>query len=336
MIFLTTTAIEIDEELLNRCIILTVDESPEQTAAIQSMQRTSRTRDGLRARRKRDAVRTLHQNAQRLIESLEVFNPYAERLTFRHDQTRTRRDHEKYLSLIDAITLLHQHQRERRTEDEGGELVEQVVVSLDDIALANELAHEALGQSLDELPPQTRRLLEELDTMVGAACDAEGIDRCDYRFTRRAVREHIGWGNTQLKVHLKRLEELEYVLVHQGGPGRRMIYELAYDRHAARDGRFLAGLLDVEQLRGEGSGDSDSNRSGSGPNQSGQNSNRSGRGRAEVGGVSGAGRGGANGPQGPLAAPTALNPGFGPPKTRTGWVERPLSTSPVVDVAVSD
>jgi DNA primase len=31
MIFLTTTAIEIDEELLNRCLVLTVDEDREQT-----------------------------------------------------------------------------------------------------------------------------------------------------------------------------------------------------------------------------------------------------------------------------------------------------------------
>ena len=34
MIFLTTTAVEIDEELLNRCLVLTVDEGREQTRAI--------------------------------------------------------------------------------------------------------------------------------------------------------------------------------------------------------------------------------------------------------------------------------------------------------------
>ena len=39
MLFLTTTAIDIDEELLNRCLVLTIDESREQTAAIQARQR---------------------------------------------------------------------------------------------------------------------------------------------------------------------------------------------------------------------------------------------------------------------------------------------------------
>ena len=65
MIFLTTTAIEIDEELLNRCIVLTVDEEREQTRAIHQLQRERQTLEGLLARRERDDVRTLHQNAQR-------------------------------------------------------------------------------------------------------------------------------------------------------------------------------------------------------------------------------------------------------------------------------
>ena len=34
--------------------------------------------------------------------------------------TRTRRDHMKFLTLIQAVTLLHQHQREIKTSDEDG------------------------------------------------------------------------------------------------------------------------------------------------------------------------------------------------------------------------
>ena len=49
-LILTTTAIEIDEELLNRCIVLTVDEGREQTRAIHELQRTAQTLDGLLAR----------------------------------------------------------------------------------------------------------------------------------------------------------------------------------------------------------------------------------------------------------------------------------------------
>ena len=37
MLMLTTTAIDIDEELLNRCLVLTMDERREQTRAIHAL-----------------------------------------------------------------------------------------------------------------------------------------------------------------------------------------------------------------------------------------------------------------------------------------------------------
>jgi hypothetical protein len=40
------------------------------------------------------------------------------------------------------------------------------------------------------------------------------------------VRAHTGWGHTQLKTHLHRLEELEYLIVHRGGRGQTFVYEL--------------------------------------------------------------------------------------------------------------
>ena len=114
---------------------------------------------------------------------------------------------------------------------------------------ANELAHEALGRSLDELSPQTRRLLELVTAMVEAQCVAQGITRSDTRFSRREVREYAGWSDFQVKMHMHKLEELEYVLVHRGGRGQSFVYELLYDG-AGRDGKpFLMGLVDVETLK---------------------------------------------------------------------------------------
>ena len=88
MIALTTTAAEIDEELLNRCLVLSVDESRPQTQAIHAAQRARRTLAGLQARTERETLLKLHQNAQRLLEPLAVVNPYADRLTFLDDRTR--------------------------------------------------------------------------------------------------------------------------------------------------------------------------------------------------------------------------------------------------------
>jgi len=252
MIFLTTTAIDLDEEMLNRCLVLTVNEDREQTRAIHRIQREGQTVEGLLRRQDRDAILAVHRNAQRLMKPVFVVNPYARELTFQDSQTRTRRDHMKYLTLIRTITLLHQHQRARKTVQHNGRAVEYIEVTVNDIAVANRLAHEVLGRSLDELPPQTRRLLLAVDEMVTAECKRQKMERSDYRFSRRDVREATGWGDTQLKTHLHRLEELEYLLVHRGGRGQSIVYELMFKRPKDGGKPVLGGLIDVEKLSKNG------------------------------------------------------------------------------------
>jgi DNA primase catalytic core len=248
MIFLTTTAIDLDEEMLNRCLVLSVNEDRAQTQAIHRVQREAQTLEGLLQRRDRSTILAVHRNAQRLLKPVFVANPYARELTFHDSQTRTRRDHMKYLTLIRSIALLHQHQRPRKTVEHHGRTVEYIEVALADIAVANRLAHEVLGRSLDELPPQTRRLLLAVDTMVTAECERQKMARSDYRFSRRDVREATGWGDTQLKIHLHRLEEMEYLLAHRGGRGQSFVYELVFARLADSGKPTLPGLIEIEKL----------------------------------------------------------------------------------------
>jgi len=66
-----------------------------------------------------------------------------------------------------------------------------------------------------------------LDLMVTSVCKERGLARADYRFTRREARERLGLGGTQLWLHLKRLVEAEYVVVHPSRHGRGVVYELA-------------------------------------------------------------------------------------------------------------
>ena len=83
MIFLTTTAIEVDEELLNRCVVLTVDEDREQTRAIHELAaRAPDARGPAGAAGAGAASRKLHRNAQRLLRPLLVVNPFARELSF--------------------------------------------------------------------------------------------------------------------------------------------------------------------------------------------------------------------------------------------------------------
>jgi hypothetical protein len=247
-IFLTTTAIKVDEELLNRCVVLTVDEDRAQTKAIHQKQRHKQTLAGLLAQHDRQQTLALHRNAQRLLKPLLVVNPHAEQLTFLDERTRTRRDHAKYLTLIRAVALLHQHQRPVQTIEHQGKPVEYIEVTPDDIEVANRLAQEALGRSLDELPPQTRRLLNLIDDLVTQGCQQQGLEREDYRFSRRQVREHTGWGYTQLQIHLRRLVEMEYLLVHRGSRGHSFVYELLYATPLLAPS-LRSRLLEVARLR---------------------------------------------------------------------------------------
>jgi DNA primase catalytic core len=250
MIMLTTTAVELDEELVNRALVLTVDESAAQTRAIHRLQRERRTLSGMLQRETRRELVALHQNAQRLLEPLRVVNPFAPELTFIDGRIRTRRDHEKYLTLIDVIALVHQHQRERKTVRRGGEIIEYIEVTREDLDVANQLAAQVLTRSLDELPPQTRVFLTALDRWLTSECDRERVTRAERRFLAREAREATGLGATQVKLHLRRLVDLEYVLVHRASRGNGVSYELAYTQEAAPVNLLSIGMVPAGRTSG--------------------------------------------------------------------------------------
>ena len=139
----------------------------------------------------------LHRNAQRLLKPIAVVNnPMEDAADFPDYMTRTRRDHMKFLTLIQAIALLHQYQREMKTDTRNGETLEYIEATKRDVKLAQELVRHVLGPSLDDLPPHTRRLLGGISKMV-TACERLQIECAEYHFTRRTVREYTHWGDTQ-------------------------------------------------------------------------------------------------------------------------------------------
>jgi DNA primase len=284
MLLCTTTAAQVDEELQNRCLVFVVDEGREQTRAIHELQRRRHSLSGLWAEEERASVLELHQNAQRLLRPLKVINPYAEQLTFLDDRTRTRRDHLKYLSLIESIALLHQYQRPLRSASRLGQEKSYIEVEPQDIELANRLASEALGRSLDELPPQSRRLLMIIDQMVQQRCGELAVQRSDYRFRCREVRERCGWGNTQLKAHMGRLVEMEYLLVHRAARGQSFVYELLYEGQGKDGQPFLMKLLDPSHFGAESKSAEYEQK------WSGQKEERSAPGRPRIGGKPAPGR----------------------------------------------
>jgi len=154
----------------------------------------------------------------------------------------------KYLTLIQSIAYLHQYQREIKSIIQNEQRIEYVEVTIDDIKIANQLAHEVLGRTLDELPPQTRKLLELLCESVQAESKTKGMEISDYRFSRKDIRQVTGWGLTQVAVHCQRLEAMEYLIAHSGKRGQSMKYELCYDGQGNEGDKFMLGLIEPEQL----------------------------------------------------------------------------------------
>jgi hypothetical protein len=95
------------------------------------------------------------------------------------------------------------------------------------------------------------------------------------------VRQYTGWGDTQVRLHLHRLEELEYLLVHRGGRGQSFVYELVFERQDDSGKPMLPGLIEIEKLTGYNYD----------AKNAGQNGQFAGATRPQNGGIAGGARG---------------------------------------------
>jgi energy-coupling factor transporter ATP-binding protein EcfA2 len=219
-VIVTTTSSELNDETKSRFFVVSVDESREQTRRVLEAQRR-REAGEISAR---DEVFRRHHALQRCLRPVRVVNPYAPQLTFPDHRLSTRREHPKYLGLIRAIAFLRQFQRD---EADG-----EIRVELADIETAHLLADRILGQSLEDLSPPARKLLEAIHAW-----------RPKGTFTRHEIAAKAGWPWTQVWTYVRELSEAEW-LIDKGGRPRR--YELAWD---GREGRVCLALRSIGEIR---------------------------------------------------------------------------------------
>ena len=65
-------------------------------------------------------------------------------------------------------------------------------------------------------------------------------------FSRRELRDACGWSLTQVRVHLERLVDLEYLAIRHGRLGSQFVYEILFDLDAPEAVAHI-GLIDVAQ-----------------------------------------------------------------------------------------
>jgi hypothetical protein len=98
------------------------------------------------------------------------------------------------------------------------------------------------------MPPQSRRLLEIIKDLVRTMRKEQRVEQQLALFSRRDLQAASGWSYSQIKRHLWRLQELEYVVPRFGRMGATLKYELVIDADEP-EGVAHIGLLDVEKLR---------------------------------------------------------------------------------------
>lgn len=250
----STCAEKIDFETRNRFCIVTIDESREQTKRILQKQREQESLEGVLESEEEEVVTKKHHNAQRLLKKLKVINPYFDELTYPDDNLLMRREQKKYLTLIKTITFLHQYQREiKREKTRSGKEIDYIEATIEDIALANKLAAEVLGRSLDELSPHTRKLLKLIKQMTQERSEKEKKKREFIFFTRRSICEYTGWSYFQTREPLETLVQMEYLILSKE-KNNQYFYELIWDGEGEGGEKFFMGLIDVERLRKNHSG----------------------------------------------------------------------------------
>ena len=241
-VMITTTNPEINYETYSRFIVMTVDESREQTKNILKLQRSQETFQGLLQKRDNERTKRLHQNIQRLIIPMEVVNPHSEKLTFTDNILRARREQKKYLTLIKAVALLRQHQKEIKEGRDGSDSFYYIEADKEDIRIANTLAKEVLLKGLSEITPQTKKVLPLIKELADKRAQEEKKSPESVVLSRRDIREHTGWTDYQLRKQIRELEELEYLIPVTGQNGKRFTYVLMWDGSDTTEG---LGLSDV-------------------------------------------------------------------------------------------
>src|SRR3990172_8423205 len=170
-------------------------------------------------RHQAEAISRRHWNAQPLLHPLPVVIPFADRLSFPSSWMRTRRDHARFLNLIEVSAFLHQHQRERRggLSSRSGDAI---VASVEDYEVAYALAAEILAETLSDVRKPLREAYQRIREL-----SLKG----DGTVSRREIREALALPDSTVRRWLSDLVELEYLAISEAGSqgaGRLTRYRL--------------------------------------------------------------------------------------------------------------
>jgi len=230
----TTNPDALDDETKQRFLLLTIDETPGQTQKILMAQRTKNSHRWYEMTVDAGSVFKQHHNMQRLLKPLTVTFPDDLKVNWPYGRLQMRREQGKFLSLVKAITLLHQYQRKTGTLRRlDGTKIDFVQASQKDIDIALELGKDVFTRNIDDVSPTGRTLLKSVVELVKEKYerikqDDPNTERQIFEvpFTRKELRGRIGWSETQVRRNIDHLVELGYLGRIAGRHGSTFRYVL--------------------------------------------------------------------------------------------------------------
>ena len=209
-----TTKESLYEDNANRSFLIHIDESKDQDNRIMAFQRKlSAGKIDLAEQWK---LTEQFKNMQRVLQPVQVRNPYAESLHIPDEVFKPRRSNAHYLAFIEAVTLYHQYQREKQYDKETGE--EYIETTLEDIEEANKLMKEVLIRKSDPLNAACRKYLEWLKAWLKMEKKTS--------FTNKEVRQFLRINPSNQKRYMVQLQDYDYVQKVQGEKGKTHHYEI--------------------------------------------------------------------------------------------------------------
>jgi hypothetical protein len=209
-----TTREGIYEDNANRCFLMDVDERAEQDKKIMDYQRAVSA--GKINAEEEHAVRVLLQHSQRILQPVNVINPYAMHLQLPEAVFKPRRTNAHYLQFIEAITFYKQYQRTSKVDPQTGELY--IETTLEDIAEANALMKHLLLRKADELSGATRNYLELLKRYLK--------EQQLTTFKTKDVRQHYRLNANSQKTHMMHLLQNGYLKKNEGNKKLGFTYRI--------------------------------------------------------------------------------------------------------------
>jgi hypothetical protein len=231
----TTTKTDLNPENLSRCFVVYLDETEDQTKRIHDYQKRQKTAAGALNKESTASIIRKHQNMQRLLEPVTVIIPYVHHITFPTKWLRVRRDHQRFLNLIEAVTFLHQRQRPRKLLTDSAPYIESTI---DDYRVSYSIAKDVIGDSLSELMKPERDFFEKVLELTSTS------NRKTH--TRRHIREYTGLPDHVVRRMLDKLVELEYLSITEGRQGQKYEYMIHPEFKVGRD--IMAGIPTPEEL----------------------------------------------------------------------------------------